>query len=184
MLYRKKSIGLLLLAFIFCPQIAYANGMGGLAYIIMLFVIFVSAVPGAILKHLLPLPAKGSRVFSGIVLIVMLAETILIGGSTVIYFFLFTPESPCAYPMYLIPATLIYSFCAIFPNMLLLRGETHSFFEAFYKPQNVFYAILLGLPTAICYGLITIRFIYSKPMFMTLLYLWLHFREAWSGLCP
>lgn len=165
MSYRKKSIGLLLLAFIFCPRLAYASGMEGFGYIILLFVFFVAAVPGAILKHLLPLPGKGSRM----VFKVMLAEAILLTASSLIASMLV--EASPNYPMFLPPATLIYSVCAILPNVFLLRENKHRFIEALLQPENIVYAILLGLPTAICFGLITIRFLYALPIIFTLLYL-------------
>jgi hypothetical protein len=41
--------------------------------------------------------------------------------------------------------------------VLLLREKKHKFIETLLEPKKIVYAILLGLPTAICFGLITIR---------------------------
>ena len=153
----KKLTYLLILLTTLFPCVAYASGMEGLGgFIVLIFLYIFSAIPGNIIKHLLPLPARGENFLSGAVFIVMLAEIIFMAISPVIDSPVVSSKTLPNQLIHFLFAFLFYLICALFPNVLLLRRKNQTFVETILKPKNIAYGILLALPTPICFGLIII----------------------------
>ena len=135
-----------LLLCLLSPVPAYASGMEGLAILIVLFIAFVSTIPGAIIKRIIPIPENKREDFGNIIFLVMLAEAIillissLLGSALVAGF-----ESSHYRPTFLYPAIPIQISLAIFPNLFLLKQGKETFAKLFLKVENIINAAVFSI---------------------------------------
>jgi len=143
------------LAFIFYPKPVHANGMSGFAFLILPFILLGGAVPGAIVKLIVPLPAKSKGLFATKVLILTIMEAIFMAIAAELGIMLVVDaKSLSEAPYFLFPATPIYLVLATFPNLLLFRAKNQRLTEAVLKAGNILKAASIAFITPVCFGIL------------------------------
>ncbi|WP_155319243.1 hypothetical protein [Desulfosarcina alkanivorans] len=148
MRHKYLFIFLALLLCLMSPVSAYASGMEGFGFLLVLFIAFVSTIPGAIIKNVLSHYMKKREDFKNIVPLVMVAESIimvissLLGSALVAGF-----ESSHYRPIFLYPAIPIHIMLATFPNLFLLKEGKQKFSKIFSKFENIINAVMFSIFT-------------------------------------
>jgi hypothetical protein len=158
---KRKLIVLTILAALFPPNFAFASGMEGIGYILVIFIWIFSATPGAIVKYSLFRPKNRRGILIIKVLITMTMEAIFIAISVVVGLKLaFATGTSGSEPTFLYFAIPIYMLFAIFPNLLLSKDKNAQFLKAMVDPNQFLKAFFISAVTPLFFGVMVIAVMY------------------------
>jgi hypothetical protein len=157
----RKLFILITLAALFFPNLAFASGMEGIGYILVIFIWVLSVTPGAIVKYSLFRPKNSRGILIIKVLITMTMEAIFIAISVVVGLKLaFASGSAGNEPTFLYFAIPIYMMFAIFPNLLLSKDKNAQFLKAIIDPNQFLKAVIISAVTPLFFGVMVIAVMY------------------------